>query len=149
MGMDVFGKNPTNSEGKYFRNNVWYWKPLWAFCCSTAPEILTDEIATQGTLNEGHGLDAVDSATLAERLNEAIQSGKALEYEKDFYAYLETIPRELCPMCPTLPKLERQDCLRCKGAGVVAPYQTSYGFSTANVKEFAQFLRHCGGFEIW
>ena len=32
MGMDVFGKNPTDEKGAYFRNNVWFWHPLWDYC---------------------------------------------------------------------------------------------------------------------
>jgi hypothetical protein len=31
MGMDVYGKAPTVEEGKYFRNNLWWWRPLWTY----------------------------------------------------------------------------------------------------------------------
>jgi hypothetical protein len=149
MGMDVYGKNPTSVVGNYFRSNIWYWRPLWAFCCSAAPTILSKDIAEKGTVNEGHGLDAEQSALLSAKLLQAVQSGKAAQHEKDFYAYLQTLPQEKCPTCPKLPALEQQDCLYCKGAGVIAPTLKHYRFSTNDVTEFAQFLRHCGGFEIW
>ena len=32
MGMDVYGKNQTSEKGSYFRNNVWWWRPLWNYC---------------------------------------------------------------------------------------------------------------------
>ena len=28
MGFDIYGLQPENEKGKYFRNNVWGWKPL-------------------------------------------------------------------------------------------------------------------------
>ena len=31
MGMDVFGLAPKEEKGEYFRNNVWWWRPLWDF----------------------------------------------------------------------------------------------------------------------
>ena len=31
MGMDVFGLEPRKEKGEYFRNNVWWWRPLWDF----------------------------------------------------------------------------------------------------------------------
>lgn len=31
MGMDLYGKKPLNPVGEYFRNNVWWWRPLAVF----------------------------------------------------------------------------------------------------------------------
>ena len=28
MGFDLSGLNPKNETGEYFRNNVWWWRPL-------------------------------------------------------------------------------------------------------------------------
>ena len=39
MGMDVYGENPKNEKGEYFRNNVWWWRPLGDFVCSNYEEI--------------------------------------------------------------------------------------------------------------
>ena len=33
MGMDVYGKEPKNETGEYFRSNVWWWRRLWDFVC--------------------------------------------------------------------------------------------------------------------
>ena len=30
MGMDVYGKNPINDDGKYFRANIWCWRPIYS-----------------------------------------------------------------------------------------------------------------------
>ena len=29
--------------GSYFRNNVWWWRPLWKFVCNTCGDILSNE----------------------------------------------------------------------------------------------------------
>ena len=29
--------------GDYFRNNVWYWQPLWKYICMICDDILTNE----------------------------------------------------------------------------------------------------------
>jgi hypothetical protein len=34
MGMDVYGES-----GNYFRNNVWWWRPLANYCQAIAPHI--------------------------------------------------------------------------------------------------------------
>lgn len=39
-------------------------------------------------------------------------------------------------------------CNACKGTGKVRPFQTSYSFDESDVREFAEFLENCGGFEI-
>ena len=29
-----------NTPGSYFRNNVWYWRPLWNFVCEVCDDCL-------------------------------------------------------------------------------------------------------------
>ena len=60
MGFDLYG-NSKNKKGEYFRNNVWWWRPLWAFCYENY------EIARKvenGHSNDGDGL-ALDQAQVA------------------------------------------------------------------------------------
>jgi hypothetical protein len=40
-------------------------------------------------------------------------------------------------------------CNGCNGVGSRESIRASYGFSVENVREFAEFLQDCGGFEIW
>ena len=75
MGMDVIGKNPVSEAGEYFRNNVWWWKPLWSYCGVVAPE-LCDGI--EGNFNVGDGLDEEGAIALAEALQSEIDSGHTL-----------------------------------------------------------------------
>ena len=41
------------NPGIYFRNNVWWWRPLWKFVCEEFPDIITDEDAERGCYNDG------------------------------------------------------------------------------------------------
>ena len=50
MGMDVYGKKPKGEKGDYFRNNVWWWRPLWQYCASSAPELIDEEHLPQEQL---------------------------------------------------------------------------------------------------
>ena len=59
MGMDVIGVQPKTETGEYFRNNVWYWRPLATFIQDVYPHIA--EKCTYWGSNDGDGLDAEDS----------------------------------------------------------------------------------------
>ena len=32
-----------NNPGNYFRNNVWWWRPLWSFTCDHCADFLTED----------------------------------------------------------------------------------------------------------
>ena len=63
MGMDVSGKNPVSKTGSYFRNNCWWWRPLWRYCCVGGKDLIDKEPEIGGGYNDGCGLDANGAAT--------------------------------------------------------------------------------------
>lgn len=158
MGMDVYGKSPTTEEGKYFCNNVWWWRPLADYVIEVAPEIAARCKHWQS--NDGDGLDAEGAAALADKLHGEIESGRALAYEKRFTSKQEMTPDVPCDLCggtgtrKPIPERGAGDfktgirCNACHGNGHVRPWSTEYPFSVDNVREFVTFLRGCGGFEI-
>ena len=171
MGMDVIGVNPTSEKGEYFRNTVWYWHPLWDYCLN-----LHEEIAGKveyGHSNDGDGLNGYDSHTLGERLLADIENGITAEYEQRYNEYLASLPFDDCRYCGTtgirtdevgvehgMPTKELDAelavalgrthgyCNACNGEGRTIPWNSNYPFSVDNVREFAEFLLECGGFEI-
>ena len=56
MGMDVIGKKPKAEVGQYFRNNVWWWHPLWEYVCEVPPALANR--VRYGHSNDGDGLRA-------------------------------------------------------------------------------------------
>ena len=150
MGMDVFGNNPSSKTGAYFRNNVWWWRPLWVYCCHVAP-ILTRDVV-YGQSNDGDGLGAAGSRSLAAILNGKIADGSCERYAKDYETAMSEMADEECNLCGGTGKrvdMEARDgCNKCHGVGKLRPSATDYSFSTENVQEFAAFLAECGGFRI-
>lgn len=171
MGMDVFGRKPVSERGEYFRNNVWWWRPLWSYCCDVAPE-LCDTVS--GHYNDGDGLDENGAKALSEILFREINNGNTAVYEAGYNKALSELPRHSCNFCDGtgirtdkvgqemgMPSRELSSdvaiivgrthgyCNGCNGEGLVDDWGTSYPFSVDNVKEFAEFLAESGGFNIW
>ena len=70
------------NKGMYFRNNCWWWRPLWDFCYNVAPELISDELWSSGHHNDGAGLNGEDAKLLGEKLLKAISNGFAEEFKK-------------------------------------------------------------------
>jgi hypothetical protein len=155
MGMDVYGKKPTDPKGEYFRANVWYWRPLWIYVDTINPD-LTSKVEYPHS-NDGSGLNAKDSRLLAQLLQKEIESGNTEKYIKDYMEYLDSIPLEDCEYCEKTGYrtwnengLDVQKvCNACSGKLQVKSFQTYYPMHIDVVKEFQQFLHYCGGFQIF
>ena len=173
MGMDVYGKEPATEEGEYFRNNVWYWRPLWGYCCGVAEDIIDEELANGGHFNDAQGLDAEGAVKLGERLLQEVESGNTAEWKKNYDAELASLPMVPCKYCdetgirtdavgvsggmPTKALSEDMaiilgrthgTCNGCNGAGESLSFETHYPFEVENVIEFANFCKASGGFQI-
>lgn len=171
MGMDVYGKKATTEAGKYFRNNVWWWRPLAHYVVEHGPqEIVGKCIYWQS--NDGDGLGKKDSLALAAWLREEIASGLVKDYADRRDAALKALPMLPCKYCEATGTrrdavgvangqvkrvIEEEGhprngqtgwCNGCNGVGEVADDETRYPFSVENVAEFATFLESCGGFKI-
>jgi hypothetical protein len=170
MGMDVYGKNATTKTGEYFRRNVWGWRPLWDYCVDTF------EVASKvknGHTNSGYGLNAKDSFRLAEEMKLAIANGSAAEYITERNEKLANLERPTCQWCagtgirtdevgvqtgqperelePEMASLTGRTkgwCNGCAGEGKTDHWDTNYSLELDDIKQFAEFLEHCGGFRI-
>lgn len=170
MGMDVSGVNPKSGTGSYFRNNVWWWRPLWDYCEQVGSKLIPHD--NLGHTNDGWGLGGRDSEKLAKLLQAEIDSGRCQEYSIRYKEHQDAVPDEECWICngtgvrnDDVGVKMGQDkkvideaghprngetgwCNGCNGVGHVRPHSTHYPFDVENVQEFANFLRDCGGFEI-
>jgi hypothetical protein len=172
MGMDVYGKNPKSEVGTYFRRNVWGWHPLWEYVENQHPEIA--ELVKYAHSNDGDGLGARNSKKLAKILMEDFTSGKVAEYVAERNKQLAELPFEECRLCEgsgiRTDEIGKQagqhkaelpqdiaiivgrttgTCNGCSGIGKRESWETNYYLEPDDVKEFADFLAECGGFEIW
>lgn len=170
MGMDVFGKEPKSKSGEYFRNNVWYWRPLWEYCTIVAEDLVA---GVDGHSNGGDGLGAEGADDLSVILYNELASGRTAIYEAMYRNLIASQPREQCKYCEgtgvrtdavgqdmDMPTRKLDEavavvvgrdygwCNGCNGEGEVNPFDTNYPFDVENVRAFADFLKDSGGFSI-
>jgi hypothetical protein len=132
MGMDVYGKKPDSEVGEYFRRNIWGWHPLWDYCTSVA---LVARTVKAGHYNDGDGLDKEDALVLASVLRAELESGRT----KTTLSNREPSEQEQRHL-----DWWRQISRDVPGSKFVHVYK----FGVDDVREFCEFLEHCGGFEI-
>ena len=117
-----------DNPGVYFRNNVWWWRPLWQFVCDNCDDLINQSSMGAGTRNDGHRINETTAINIADRLFDLIDDGTVDKYSADYEKERK--------------KLEESD-------DKDARYFASYPFETNNVKRFASFCKESGGFEIW
>ena len=108
--------------GVYFRNNVWWWRPLWNFVTGMCNDILTEKDIEHGSFNDGHKISKTKAAKIAKRLFKLIEEGTIKKYEKMYERQIK--------------KLNKDD------------WDKNYPFSEDNVRRFANFCANSGGFTI-
>ena len=138
------------NKGMYFRNNCWWWRPLWDFCYNVAPELISDELWSSGHHNDGAGLDAKDAKLIGNRLLQQIREGKTIEYQASYQQYLDDLPDNDCMRCNNNNhgNNKKKDCTNCNKTGKSENFNKHYPFDIDNVKEFAEFCMESGGFKI-
>ena len=136
--------------GYYFRNNCWWWRPLWNYCYRVAPDLIDEKLWNSGHGNNGSGLDAKDAEMLGERLLDEISEGNTIEYQALYQQQLDDLPDSSCMRCNNNNhgNNKKKECTSCNKTGKSENFNKHYPFDVDNVKEFAEFCIESGGFEI-
>ena len=121
MGFDIEGIASTEAVGEYFRNNVWWWRPLAGCIEVTCSDLLTEKQKQGLYYNDGVEFEDELAINIAGRLEENMDK-------------LEVYVRPI------------QEQLNFKTSNGV---ECTYPFSIENVRAFIEFARHSGGFKIW
>ena len=72
----------SSNPGIYFRNNVWWWRPLWDYCYHIADDLISEKLWNRGHNNSGAGLNDRDAKLLGNRLLQKIREGDADMFKK-------------------------------------------------------------------
>ena len=80
---DEWSEYEDTNIGTYFRNNCWWWRPLWDFCAEVAPDIISAELWQSGHSNDGKGLNDEDAKLLGAYLLTAIKNGTADTFKEN------------------------------------------------------------------
>ena len=173
--------NKWNEEnpGIYFRNNCWWWRPLWDYVAKVCEGVLTEKDVSSGHYNDGKEISATKVAKMVKKLKKDIEQKKHELYEKGYKEYQAKLEKENCSCCEgdgmmpnkgsngievlqdalnkkLINEVECQEekslmkeCHVCKGTGLRENWGKSYPFSSENVEEFVKFLEQSGGIAIY
>jgi len=150
-------------SGTYFRNNVWWWRPLAEYVIEHTKVINQDKITLEGwSSNSGFEVDDELATQIANQLDALIKSGHTKKYQS---AYMLRFKQAEIGNAKIQKEIDKLDKLPRNKDLAPADYnkkdnaewnrlwhkqdrQASYPFSEKNVKEFSIFCRASGGFNI-
>lgn len=196
MGFDIYGLNPnlktkrpeidwsksTEKEkeayfkaldefedanpGYYFRNNVWWWRPLAELIYDKCGDLLSDEQKEGLHHNNGTEFDDDTALAIARRLSDLIKNGYVAELEESIKAnakiaseHNKKIEQKLQDLKKEVESIRPNENLapidypfpynnHWKEINAQKSWDDSYPFAKENVEEFINFARHSGGFQI-
>jgi hypothetical protein len=134
MGMDVYGRAPKSDAGEYFRANVWSWRPIHELIEKT--RVLPPEMVYEMSFNDGAGPNNTQALLLADALEEMT---KKMDDDNTFMLTSEIDG----PVAAILSQFQEQ------GMQIVSPRGPVYQAEVSHVREFIEFCRESGGFEVW
>ena len=151
--------------GDYFRNNVWWWRPLANYVIKFTGCVNEDDAELWST-NDGHEVDDQTAKQIHNQLQVLIKSGHTQKFQDDYEKerlkaekHNDKVEKELKEFCKSVekklgktdlapadfPKADHDEWERIYHK---KKWNASYPFSVENVKEFAEFCRFSGGFKI-
>lgn len=102
------GEYELSNPGVYFRNNVWWWRPLWDYIYN-ATDLISEKEWNDGHMNDGLEIDEDRAKKIAEYLDYALRSGQVKDYEERYkemqkdekyeYPFSEENVREFAIFC--------------------------------------------------
>ena len=76
MGFDVFAINE-EQENNYFRNNCWWWRPMWKICWVIGA--INEHQHEEGSWNNGYEFDEEDALKIHTTIEKIKDEPKLLE----------------------------------------------------------------------
>ena len=152
--------------GDYFRNNVWWWRPLASYVIKFTG-CIDESDHKYWSENGGHEVDDQTAKQIHNQLKVLIESGHTKKFEDDYEKerlkaekHNDKVEKELEKFCKSVekklgktnlapadfPKADHDEWERIYRK---RKWNASYPFSVENVKEFAEFCRFSGGFKIF
>ena len=140
----------TVNVGHYFRNNCWWWRPLWNYCYNVAPDLIDEKLFEDGHGNGGAGLDDKGAKKLGQLLLQEINNGNTIRYQAEYHQWIDDLPDDDCIRCNNNNHghNKKKECTNCDKTGKTKNWNKSYPFDIDNVREFAEFCLQSGGFRI-
>jgi hypothetical protein len=148
------------NPGHYFRNNVWWWRPLAYLIEDKCKDFLTEAQRKSLHYNDGKKYPDKIALKIADRLQEVLDSGELLKLKeehdqemqkaKEHNDIIESKMKAIVDAHNGVaPKdLPKEDFTNWRELQKQKNWADSYPFDIDNVKEFILFARCSGGFSI-
>ena len=161
--MDKFEEE---NPGVYFRNNVWWWRPLAELIHDKCGDLLSEQQRKSLQYNDGTAYTKEQAIKIANRLSDLIKNGYVDDLEKSIKdnakiasKHNEGIQKKLEDIRKEVERIRPDENLAPKDypfpynkhwqeINAQRSWDDSYPFNKENVKEFINFARHSGGFQI-
>tara|TARA_R100000329_G_scaffold138511_1_gene120003 strand:- start:1281 stop:1874 length:594 start_codon:yes stop_codon:yes gene_type:complete len=158
-------KFETENPGHYFRNNVWWWRPLANYVLQLMGNEFTEDEQRSWHHNDGFEVSEEQARKIADRLEQELKTNrvktvegfykekmkkasaknKVLEKKRNELEKIvwEKTGQKLAPVKYPEPFKKQWEDIQNQ-----YDWEASYPFSEANVIDFMRFCRESGGFQI-
>jgi hypothetical protein len=159
-------KFEAENVGYYFRNNVWFWRPLANLITVLNEEWLTEEQKERLQDNSGFEFSEEEAIRIKLSLEKAINSGWLKKAEKQWKKEAKQAELWNAQINEQMEKLKKEAIKETAQAHIVPrdypPHlklkwdklwesedrTSNYPVSLKNAEEFVAFLNECGGFKV-
>ena len=158
-------KFETENPGHYFRNNVWWWRPLANYVLQLMGNEFTEDEQRSWHHNDGYEVSEEKAKKIADRLEQELKTNrvktvegfyqekmkrasaknKVLEKKRNELEKIvwEKTGQKLAPVKYPEPFKQQWEDIQNQ-----YDWEASYPFSEENVIDFMRFCRESGGFQI-
>ena len=152
-------------KGTYFRNNVWWWRPLAHYVLEYT-KVIDEDKKKYWSTNDFYTVEDEEAVQIAKQLKHLINTGHTKRFSAQWEARRKTleihndkVDEELNQFTESVKKKMRNDNLAPKDFPEEDHKKWeeiynkrnsdgSYPFEEESVKEFSEFCKNCGGFTI-
>lgn len=131
MGFDLYG----NKDNSYFRASIWSWQPIMEMI--EKADVLPPNVLKGMQFNDGQVVKEHEAHWLADKLEKMLDG---VSDEMEYVSWTEN------PMSDLLSQLV--GALQASGAHI-EPSAPMHSTTAAHVREFVEFCRQSGGFQVW
>ena len=165
MGFDISSTgNHKTPKGEYFRNNVWWWRPLAQYIIDHT-NCVSDEDAERWGYNDGHEVSEEEAKAIAKQLKHLIRTGHTRKHEEEYEEkrqiaedFNKKIEKKLNALEKSVKKkmgkdiaprdYPEEDKKKWDSLYEKKNWGANYPFSVNHVTEFVEFAENSGGFRI-
>jgi len=133
MGVDIFGRKPCSPDGEYFTVNFTGWGPIHSLIVELCSDLLDEEMLDEIGGNSGFGPH--DQKTCTQM---------ASRFEMWMEDNVDGLSIDLGQRVDKDYRL-----ISAEAAMLGLETKPAYKVSDKTLKKWIDFLRSCGGFEVW